>query len=81
MIKAYIEKLGGQHTSLQAYIGVYTKEPLSIYSIVMTKKVEFAPIQLKLGQILSGRVVHEKKMFYYVQTSGEGQAVKIDLLP
>jgi hypothetical protein len=34
---------------LQAYIGVYTPDPLSIYSIVMTKKVEFSPIQLNIG--------------------------------
>jgi hypothetical protein len=40
--------------SLQIYIGVYTRDSLAIYSIVMIKKGDFNPIYLKIGEVLSG---------------------------
>jgi hypothetical protein len=38
------QKDGNGH--LKVYIGVYTSDPLAIYSIVVSKMVEFAPVKL-----------------------------------
>ena len=46
--------VNNQTGSLQIYIGVYTKDPLAIYSIVMIKKGDFNPIFLKIGEVLAG---------------------------
>jgi hypothetical protein len=55
---------------------------LAIYSIVMTKKVEFSPIQLNVGQIMSGSLSPGMSKFYYVTTSSESKKpLKIDLVP
>lgn len=34
---------------MQTYIGVYSQQPLCIYSLLMTKMVDFKPIKLVLG--------------------------------
>lgn len=34
---------------MRMYIGVYTSSPLAIYSLVVTKMVEFAPVKLQFG--------------------------------
>jgi hypothetical protein len=53
----------------QIYLGIYTEGPLSIYSVLVSKKTDFNPIKLSVGQIQSGKVpLHEKKFFYF-QTS------------
>jgi hypothetical protein len=42
-------KINPETGKLQIYIGVYTRDPMSIYSIVMIKRGEFSPIYLKIG--------------------------------
>ena len=49
MLSSYLKKGNHIKGKLQAYIGVYTKSPLAVYSIVMTRKAEFNPIKLKVG--------------------------------
>lgn len=53
MIKKEVGKLkkmaGDDHSKAKpvtVYIGVYTRSPMAIYSIVMTKMVEFNPVKL-----------------------------------
>jgi hypothetical protein len=48
------QAINTQTGSLQIYIGVYTRDPLAIYSIVMIKKGNFNPIYLKIGEVLAG---------------------------
>ena len=82
MLKAYLKKNKGFKGKLQAYIGVYTKAPLAIYSIVMGKKVPFGVIKLKVGQIQAGTVRPHEKKFYYVDASGDSEMpLRIDLVP
>ena len=79
-LRAYLE--GGNHNEgqLQAYIGVYTKAPLAVYSIIMMKKVDFSPIKLKVGQLQAGTVRTHQKKFYYVEMSGDSKTpLTIDL--
>lgn len=66
MLASYLKKDRAITSKLQAYIGVLTSSPLSVYSILMIKKSDFSPIKLNLGQIQSGRVQpHEKKFYFF----------------
>ena len=52
-------------TGLQAYLQVNTSDSLSVYSIVMSKRVSFNPIKLSLGQVLQGSVkVNDTKLYF-----------------
>lgn len=77
MIKKEVGKLkkmaGDDHSKAKpvtVYIGVYTRSPMAIYSIVMTKMVEFNPVKLQVGQMQAGQVSANDTKFYSFKTSG-----------
>lgn len=77
-IRPYIDDQG----PLQIYVGIYTPDPLAIYSIVMTRMVEFNPIQLNIGQIMTGSLNPGFSKYYYVTASTDSKKpLKIDLMP
>jgi hypothetical protein len=48
----------------------------------MTKKVEFSPIQLNIGQIMSGSLNPGMSKFYFATASADSnKPLKIDLVP
>jgi hypothetical protein len=71
---------------IQAYIGVYTEGPMSIYSILSIVRTKFTPIKLALGQIQTGMVAKNEKKYYYYQSNSplrekDMQPITIDLVP
>jgi len=64
-----------------AYIGVYTADPYSVYSIVVTEKSDFNPIRLEKDSIITNRLYSESKYFYTIAYSGERKPLKIDISP
>lgn len=66
----------------QVYIGVYTTQEVSVFSLLYIQKTDFNPIKLKLGEILGGTVPVHGKKYYYVEASGEStNSLRIDLIP